>query len=172
LSKSCGATALLRFRVAALVSGTRRVVYAIRNPQDQQRKLEQRSYNQNAHGERHDSNDQVDQPFRGRVLITEHDVSHDRDSTEDDGEYIQQLYKTAKERMIESEIKESRKEILFFGHAASWAHKSMVIAGVIQLVKLFCAGSQVNCTSRTITLAHVLSGKPENFRPMVASLSA
>jgi hypothetical protein len=33
--------------------------------------------------------------------------------------------------MIEREIEKPRKEILFFGHAASWAHVSIMIAGVI-----------------------------------------
>jgi hypothetical protein len=45
--------------------------------------------------------------------------------------------------MTEREIKKSRKEILFFGHAASWAHESVVNAGAIELVRLFGAGSQV-----------------------------
>jgi hypothetical protein len=69
------------------------------------------------------------------LLITEHHASDHCDSAEDDGEHIQQLYKAAEEQTTESEIKKSRKEILFFGHAASWAHKFMMVAGVVDLSK-------------------------------------
>jgi hypothetical protein len=95
----------------------------LHDPQDKQGKLKQQSYNENAHEESQDSRDEIDQSLRGRLLIAEHDASHDRDSAEDDGGHVQQLYKAAKERMIEREIEKPRKEILFLGHAASWAHE-------------------------------------------------
>jgi hypothetical protein len=110
----------------------RGALYTFHDPQDQQGELKQQSYHENAHEEGHDSGDEIDQSLRGRLLITEHDASHDRDSAEDDGDHIQQLYKAAKERMMEREIEKPRKEILIFGHAASWAHESIVIAGVVQ----------------------------------------
>ena len=54
-----------------------------------QRQLKQHAYNQHAHKKGHDSCDEIDQSLRRRLLITKDDASHDRDSTEDDGEDIQ-----------------------------------------------------------------------------------
>jgi hypothetical protein len=92
---------------------------AFRNTLDHEYELKHGSRDENPDEEGHDSRHQIDYSVRRRLLIAEHNLSHNRDSTEDNGEHIQQLYKTAKQGMIETEIEKSRKEILFFGHAAS-----------------------------------------------------
>lgn len=66
----------------------RGVFDAFSNTQHDQREFEQRAHDQDAHEERHDSRDEIDQSLRGRLLITNHDASHDRDSAENDGEHI------------------------------------------------------------------------------------
>jgi hypothetical protein len=52
-------------------------------------------------------------------LITEHDLRHNRDSTEEDAENVQQLYDAASELLLEREVEKARKEVLFIGHVAS-----------------------------------------------------
>jgi hypothetical protein len=106
-----------------------RAIDAFRDALDHEYQLKQGSRDENPDKEGYDSCHQIDYSVRRRLLIAEHNLSHNRDSTEDNGEHIQQLYKTAKQGMIEPKIEKSRKEILFFGHAASWAHESMAIAG-------------------------------------------
>src|SRR5437899_913195 len=119
--------------------------------QDYQRQFKQNSRNENTDEERNDSHDQVDQPLRGRLLITKYDASYDHDSAKDDPENIQKLNNAASELVLEREVEESRKEILFFGHAASLAHKSVAIAGVILLVRQVRAGSQEKGGRCTVT---------------------
>src|SRR5260370_27413714 len=109
---------------------------ALRDAQDHECELEQDSRDENPHEERHDSHDQVDYSVCGRLLITEHDLSHNRDSTEDDAENVQQLYNAASELVLEREVEKARKEVLFIGHVASCAHTSIVIAGALDLLKL------------------------------------
>jgi hypothetical protein len=92
---------------------------AFRNALNHEYELKHGSRDENPDEEGYDSRDQIDYSVRRRLLIAEHNLSHNRDSTEDNGEHIQQLYKTAKQRMIEAKIEKSRKEILFFGHAPS-----------------------------------------------------
>ncbi len=52
---------------------------ALRDAQNGQRQLKLNSHNQNAHKKGHDSCDEINQSLRGRLLITKHDASHDRD---------------------------------------------------------------------------------------------
>jgi len=56
--------------------------------------------------------------------------------------------------VLKREVEESRKEILFFGHAASLAHKSIAIAGILQLVRQIHAGSQAKGGSRRVASSH------------------
>src|ERR1700741_3883195 len=118
-------------------------INAFGDPQDHERQLQQDSSDESADEEREDSNDQVAQPFRGRLLITEHDASHDHDSAEKDGDNVQQLCNAARELVLEREVEEPREEILFIGHAASWAHDSFRMAGVMNLVCPYRKTSQV-----------------------------
>src|SRR6266851_7314948 len=129
---------------SGLRSGMRGALDTFCNPQDHQCQLQQDSRDKNSDKQRHDPYDQVDQPVRGRLLITEHDTSHNQDPAEDDAENVQELYDAASELVLKREVEESRKEILFFGHAASLAHKSIAIAGIIQLVRQIRAGSQAS----------------------------
>src|SRR6266704_1173895 len=102
-----------------LISRMRCAINALRDAQDHERELEQDSRDENPHEERHDSHDQVDYSVRRRTLITEHHTSHDRDSTKDDAENVQQLYNAASELVLEREVEKARKEVLFIGHVAS-----------------------------------------------------
>jgi len=92
---------------------------AFRNAQDHERELEQQSPDENPDEERQNSHDQVNYSVGRRLLITEYDLSHNRDSTEDDAENVQQLYDAASELLLEREVEKARKEVLFIGHVAS-----------------------------------------------------
>jgi hypothetical protein len=112
-----------------LCSGVRGALDTFCDPQDHKSQLEQDSCDENPDEERNDSHNEVDQPLRGGLLITKHDASYDRDSAEDDAENVQKLYDAASELVLEREVEESRKEIFFFGHAASLAHRSIAMLG-------------------------------------------
>ena len=92
---------------------------AFRNAQDHEGEFDQDSPDEYPHEESHDSHDQVDDSVRRRLLITEHNLSHNRDSSEEDAENVQQLYDAASELLLEREVEKARKEVLFIGHVAS-----------------------------------------------------
>jgi hypothetical protein len=120
----------------------RSAVDAVSNAQDDQRQFKEQSCHEDADEESDNSADEINQSLGGRLLHAEDDTGDDGDTAREDGDNVQQFYETAKQRMMEREIEESSKKILFIGHAASWAHKSIVEAVALRVVRLFRDGSQ------------------------------
>src|SRR5580704_19646809 len=100
-------------------SRMRGAIDAFGDAQDNECQLQQNSSDEDPHEERHDADDEVDQPLRRRLLITEHDAGHDGYSAEHDGDNVKQLHDPAGELMMERKIEKTCKEILFIKHVAS-----------------------------------------------------
>jgi hypothetical protein len=102
---------------------------AFRNPQDSQRQFKQESHHKNTHEQGHNSRDQINQALGRGLLHAEHDAGDHRNPAAKKQNDVKQLHEAAKERTAKGEIEKTRKKILFIGHVASWAHKSIVQAG-------------------------------------------
>ena len=107
----------------------RGAVDAFGDAQDNECQLQEDPGDEDPDEERHDAHNEVDQPLRGRLLITEHDAGHDGYAAEDDGDNVEQFHDPAGELMIKREIEKAREEILFIRHVASRAHNKVLRAG-------------------------------------------
>jgi hypothetical protein len=82
--------------------------------------LQQAPPNEDAHEERHDSRDQRDDSVGGRILEAQDHVRYDADAAGKNANNVKNPYDAAHELPLEREVNETRNEVLFLRHVASW----------------------------------------------------
>jgi len=98
----------------------RSAINAFRNALNEESQLEQAAPNENAHKERYDSCHQGDESFGWGILKAIDHVGDDADATTENTYDVKNLHEAAQELLLEREVNETRKEVLFVGHLASW----------------------------------------------------
>jgi len=110
----------MSFHLASDFSGVRSAVNALRDALDQESQFEQAAPNENADKERHDSRHESDQSFCWGILKAIDHVRDHADATTENTYDVKNLHEAAQELLLEREVNETRKEVLFVGHVASW----------------------------------------------------
>jgi hypothetical protein len=95
-------------------------VDAFGDAKNEEAQLEQKARHENAHEKRHDATDQIDQTLRWGLLHPDYDANNHGDSTAEKGDDVKEFYETAKNGVVEREVKKPSKEVFFVRHAASW----------------------------------------------------
>jgi hypothetical protein len=110
----------MSFCLAADASGVRSAVNAFRNALNEEGQLEQPTPNENANKKRHDSCHKSNESLSWGVLKAHDHVGDDADAAGENPNDVKNLHEAAHELMLEREVNETRKEVLFVGHVASW----------------------------------------------------
>src|SRR5215469_5182159 len=95
-------------------------INAVSDAQNKEGQFQQAPPDKHAHKERHDSRDKRDESIGGRVLEAQDHVRDDRNAAGKNPNNIKNLYQAAHHLLLEREVDETRKEVLFLGHVASW----------------------------------------------------
>jgi len=101
-------------------SGVRGAVNAVRNALNENRQLKQAPPDKNAYKETDESHTQIDESIGGRFLEANNRMGDNPDAGAENSNEVKNLYETAHELLLEREVNETRKEVLFVGHVASW----------------------------------------------------
>jgi hypothetical protein len=110
----------MSFHLAVSSSGVRSAVNAFRDALNEEGQLEQATPNKNAYKERHDSRHKSNESIGGGILEAQDHVRDDADAATENTNNVKNLHEAAHELVLEGEVNETRKEVLFVGHVASW----------------------------------------------------
>jgi hypothetical protein len=110
----------MSFRFSDGFSGVRSAVNAFGDALNEEGQLQQATPNENADKERDDSRDKSDESFGGGILKAQDHVGDDADAAAENSNDVKNLHEAAHELLLKREVNESRKEVLFVGHEASW----------------------------------------------------
>ena len=110
----------MSFHLAVDSSGVGGAVNAVRNALNEECQYEQAAPNETTHKEPHDSRHESNESFGGRILKAIDHVRDDADAATENANDVKNLHEAAHQLLLKREVNETRKEVLFVGHVASW----------------------------------------------------
>jgi len=110
----------MSFRLAGGVSGVRSAIDALGNAYDDECQLEEHSHYENAHKETNNSTQKTEEPLRWGFLEAQDNVIDDINAPAENTDDVKNLHEAAHELLLKREVNETRKEVLFVRHVASW----------------------------------------------------
>jgi len=98
----------------------RSAINTFRNALNEESQLEQAAPSENTHEKRDNAYAKVDKSIRRGLLGSLDHIDDDADAAAKNANDVENFYEAAYELLLEREVNETRKEVLFVRHVASW----------------------------------------------------